>query len=1096
MSISGNNSRIGSSRSLEVIRNSSSGSIRPDNKAPEFNLNQIYGRENESKIIQGHIDKLSTGTIVVKGLSGSGKSSLIESQNFEEDGWVYAKGKYEGRRKQEPYSALIDALDSLVDQWMINNNNADVCKLSAFNVLLYEDLVLLENILPHLFHDIKAKKLKSKECPLPSSGIRSEAKSDAQVGAGAVNAAFWRIMSFFCEAKPVVLFLDDIQWADQASLDAIQVLSSAGNIEGFLLILSYREEEVKEGDSVVKCLDFIKEEGERVETIHVTNLDVENTNKMVSCLFGQESERTLELTKVIHSKTAGNPFFVFQFIQMLRHEYFLKYNFLTLEWEWGNVHKMDQLAYVSDNVADVIAASMSKLPHDCLLALQNASCLGKVIPMQVLAKYLRKYVTKEYNICDTLKGIKVKGLKEVFRDAVKFGILTQVDDETFMWAHDKLQYVAYSMISPECRQMCHKSLGMVLWEMHKSNPENEWMLYMAADQLNHLTDVTDDGLSEDIARLSFQAGQLSISKAAFFPALDMIRFAAKHLGNMKDSWETAYELSLDVYNTLAEMSMRFASSEEALDAAIQVDRHANTLEDKIRAQIIFVRYKVEGSNRDYLGGIESIRNILLDYGVKFPTKIIPGQQFLQNRRLKAHLEGKVEVFLTLPKLDERNIDEKRTQIILNLLSYVLECTHFDKKLKDLHFYATTRILNISMKEGCTSDTALAIVRFGSLGHAKDSKEWGEVATKLVDSFPRKIGSRHAAIHTWVAFGLLAASVPLYKLLDPILELNRYSLKHGDITGGIMAWIGYSYTYISVGLPLEPLDSDTISFSKEALQFGIPETIRVLMPIFRQTIHNLKVFQPIPTLLKGDIFDQEKELKKFKNAGLKMTLRDINSFRLMLACVYQDWEAAEELISALEPFLYTDKWVLRRHVYLVFMGYASVALGETTKRKKGHRFRQLGKKIIKIFKDKLKNGSADALPIIMMLQAIESPSKKRFDEAIRTTARLGLVHYSAILYENSGLFFMEESKMGWAKYYLAEATKLYGEWGAHGKAMQMLDKYEFLHSSSLDQNYSVGNIHGRTRFSSETFAQMREPITSSLTGRASLTGHANSYDEKE
>jgi predicted ATPase len=516
MSISGSSS-ISSSRSLKVIRNSGIGSIRPDNKAPEWNLNQIYGRENESKIIQDHIDKLSTGTIVVKGLSGSGKSSLIESQKFEEDGWVYAKGKYEGRRKQEPYSALIEALDSLVDQWMINNNNADVCKMPSFSVLMEEDLVFLGNILPKAFHDIKAQKLKSEKCALASSGIRSEAKSEAQVGPGAINAAFWRIVSFFCETKPVVLFLDDIQWADQASLDAIQALSSAGNIEGFLLILSYREEEVKEGDSVLKCLDFIKEEGERVETIHVTDLDVENTNKIVSCLFGQESERTLELTKVIHSKTAGNPFFVVQFIQMLRHECFLKYNFLTLEWEWGNVNKMDQLAYVSDNVADVIAASMSKLPHDCLLALQNASCLGKVIPMQVLAEYLRKFVTKEDNICDTLKGIQVKGLKEVFHDAVKFGILTQLDGETFMWAHDKLQYVAYSMIPPRCLQMCHKSLGMVLWEMHKSNPENEWMLYMAADQLNHLTDVTDDGLSEDIARLSFQAGQLSILKSAFFP---------------------------------------------------------------------------------------------------------------------------------------------------------------------------------------------------------------------------------------------------------------------------------------------------------------------------------------------------------------------------------------------------------------------------------------------------------------------------------------------------------------------------------------------------------------------------------------------------
>ena len=507
------------SHSLGSIRNSSKRSLGPDDKAPEWNLDQIYGRENESKIIQDHADKLSSGTIVVKGLAGSGKSSLIESQNFEEDGWVLATGKYEGRRKQEPYSALIDALDSVVDQWIANNKNERICKMDSFKNLLDGDLDLLENILPKAFRGVKAFKMKAEECSTSLSEVKSEEKSEAKdscCDAGAINAAFWRILLFLCQAKPVVLFLDDIQWADQASLDAIQVLSSAGNIKGFLLILTYREEEVKEGDSTLKILDFIKNECDRIEIIHVTDLNLENTNKLVSSLLEKESELTLELTKVIHGKTSGNPFFVVQFIQMLRHESFLSYNFMTLEWEWGNINKMNQLAYISDNVADVIASSMSKLPPNCLLAIQKASCLGKVVPMQVILEYFRRRGVDD-NVCDDLVGIKKDGLTKIFQDAVQFGILTRLDDKKFMWAHDKLQHVAYSMIPTMCIQSWHKSLGMILWEMHKSNPENEWMLYMAADQLNRVIDETDDGLREDIARLSFEACELSISKAAFFP---------------------------------------------------------------------------------------------------------------------------------------------------------------------------------------------------------------------------------------------------------------------------------------------------------------------------------------------------------------------------------------------------------------------------------------------------------------------------------------------------------------------------------------------------------------------------------------------------
>lgn len=1077
--MSSSSSSNSSHRSL-VSQGSSRGSICPDDYGPEWNLNKIYGRENESKIIQDHLDKLSTGTLVLKGMTGSGKSALIESQHFDEDGWVFATGKYEGHRKQEPYSALIDALDYIVDEWIKNNQLSEVCKMGAFTNLLDEDLELLANILPKAFRVVKPCKLRGagKRIEQASPDTRFEAKSDA----GAVNAAFWRILSFLCEQKPVVLFLDDIQWADQASLDAIQVLATTGNIEGFWLVLSYREEEVNEGDCVFRCLNFIEEEGECVKTIQITNLDVENTNVIVSSLLEQDPERTIELSKVIYSKTAGNPFFVVQFMQMLRHECFLKYTRMTFEWEWGDIDNMDQLASVSDNVADVIAATMSRLPVPCLLALKMASCLGKVIPMYILVEYLGSCACNnaetEEMICDALKGIRLKGLKQVLDNAVKFGILTRLSDsdsDTYMWVHDKLQLVAYSMIPAHYLQKVHTSLGMLLWKMHKLNPENEWMLYMAADQLNRLSDVCDEGLCEDIARLSFEAGKLSVSKSAFFPALDMIRFAAKHLENMIDPWGRAYNLSLEIYSSLSEMAIRFGSYEEALTAAIRVDRHAKILEDKIRAQFVVIRHKVEGNDRDYLGGVESIKNILLDYGVKFPKKLIPGQQFVENRKLKSRLGGSFEAFLTLPRLKDEDNDGKRTRSIIRLLAYLVEYTWFSNELKDLNFYAITRILNISIKQGTCCETALAIGGFAGYlsrgGHLEDGMKCGEIAIKLVDAFPSKVGSCHADVHGWVTFGVLTVSLPFHNILDPYLELNRVGLRSGAIPQAAMAWIAYSYAYLCVGLPLGPLDSDLSSFAKEGRQFGMPTTLKVLFPISRQTIQNLQVLQSNPTLLKGDIFDQEKELKKFKDTGLKMTLRDINSFRLMLACIYQEWETAEELIGELEQNLYSDKMLVRKHIYLVYMGYASLVLGEKASR--FNHFRQLGKKIIKIFKDRLKNGSKDALPIIFMLEAIESPSKGRFDEAIRHTARLGLIQHAAVIYENAGLFFLNRDQEGWAEYYLSEACKLYNEWGATGKAHQMIDKYGFLNSSLLNQRSSGGYIKGRKRFTREDLSQMKE-----------------------
>lgn len=486
---------------------------------PEWDLKRIYGREKESKIIQDHIDKRSNSTIVLKGTSGSGKSSLVELQNFEEKGWVFAPGKYELHRKQEPYSALIDALNNLVDQWIVHNRCAERCRLNSFRDLLDDDENFLGSIIPKTFRDIKSE---LKQLDVQKNVL------EGNVDGTAINAAFLRIISFLSEAKPIVFFLDDIQWADRASLDAIRSLATTGTLDGFLLILSYREEEVSEGDCVWKCIDFINREGERVETIHVTDLDAENVNKLVSSVLELEPTRTLHLSQVIHGKTAGNPFFVVQFLQMLRHESFLKFNFMTFSWEWGNIQKMDQVANVSDNVADVIAASMSKLPLATRIVLKMASCLGKVIPLEILIDFLATCATssvehkyEDETMCEALLGIQMHGLKNVLDDGVKFSILARLNDgETYLWAHDKLRTVAYSMIDEEILSVVHNGLGTVLWEKYKSNPEDCMWLYMAAEQLNRVTHVSDEKVLLDIARLNFQAGKASISKSAFFPGKD------------------------------------------------------------------------------------------------------------------------------------------------------------------------------------------------------------------------------------------------------------------------------------------------------------------------------------------------------------------------------------------------------------------------------------------------------------------------------------------------------------------------------------------------------------------------------------------------
>mmetsp|Transcript_4268 Transcript_4268/g.10675 ORF Transcript_4268/g.10675 Transcript_4268/m.10675 type:complete len:1147 (+) Transcript_4268:137-3577(+) len=1108
-----------------------------EDRGPAWNLHdKLCGRDEESEIIQQLADERSTNVLLLHGPAGSGKTTLIERQPWKEQQWVFASGKYEQHRQNVPYSALIDALNDLCGHWEIHNAGAKVCQMGSFHTLLKEDIQFLRNILPKAFEMAgccdrrdKMNQMKKQRQSLyggigGSGGGGGDGSPVDATGQGGeyVNASFWRILSFLCESRPVCLFLDDLQYADKASLDAIKVLATGGKVEGLLLVLAYRDEEVKDGDQVLRILQTIRKEKDDVvdmREIHVRDLDVANVNKLVASVLVRDPKETIPLAEVIFWKTLGNSFFVVQFLLMLRREQFIQYNMQNYRFEWGDVNKIGQLASVSDNVADIIAATIEKLPLCTRLTLKSASALGKVIPVQIMEEFFQEFEKKmkekksmgddeKKALCTAVAAVRSRGIKTVLDDAVRSGVLNRSDDhEIYTWAHDKLQHVAYSMIDDRYRPPIHTALGQLLWQKSKENPDDEWMLYMAAEQLNRSAALKDDSLGDDVALLSLEAGMLSLSKSALFPALEMLRSAKKHVDGCGDSWEERYPLTLEIYSTLAEVSVRVGSSEEAFDIASEVIHHAKTLDDKYRAQTVSVQCKISGSNRDYAQGLEMIVEILRDYGIRSPTKLLPGQQFLETRKLKSSLGGTLEPLLTLPRVDESTEEGRQTRQKVTLLTKVGMLSYMTHSRKELGVYASTRALNVSIKNGVCPETALALCGCAMFsrteGHFNMSLEFGGFAIKLVETFPRELGSPHAMVLAGVTAGVYSSCLPYNKVLDPFLEVNRVGLQTGDTEKASMGVIGYSFTYLNVGLPLGPLGSDMISFEKEARQFKMPETVQVLFRIIRQAILNLQARQKNICLLKGEAFDQEKELERFSGQGLTMTERDTNTFRLMLACIYQDWDVAESLVDSLEKAFEKDTFVARAHLRTTYLGIGAIVLSKKLSTRRRHHFDKLGKKIIKMFKDDVKAGGQNSHPVLLVLQAIQQPSKDTFNEAIRTCARLGLIHYEALVFEHAALYYLEQNDEDWAEYYMAQAYGLYRDWGATGKTDQLMENYStLLHSSSLSAKSGGTSLKGRSRYIPQYSQRVKElnlarlSINSNSTSSMSMGQSSSSFLESD
>ncbi|KAL7556262.1 hypothetical protein ACA910_006328 [Epithemia clementina (nom. ined.)] len=1181
--------------SLSSFSTSSSGG---GSIGPVWEWNALFGREQESKFLQSLVQTklpqaslqqqqqqqqeeekhesepspapLHPGaTVLLHGPAGSGKSSLIQAQPSWH-GWLLASGKFLANQEQfqQPFSALIEACNALIDLWVQHNDTVPVCQWSGFQTLLEEDVEFLRHILPKAYQAVQARTYKCQtlragtlESVLEQNALPTKEdlhqpqqlkrRQDSSLAMkqdvctiDCVSASFVRVLSFLCQAQPVVLFLDDVQWADAASAKVLQVLATTASVDNLLLVLSYRDEEINSSGHMPATLTAIQEyaatqplpkqpqsqqeaatiskedltattaweeektsleqdtsNGEnkttattsatnqlpqrRIYDMPISNLPADSVNALIASLTKRGEDETLPLAQVVHQKTAGNPFFVTQFLQMLRREQFLRYAFLTGQWEWGNVDQLQSAAHVSDNVADLIAATMERLPESTRVALKVAACLGKVIPLHVLIRWFDESF-EAYGVGTAcylaLHQVQLQGLQSILDHAVDVGILIRPNgQDAYMWAHDKLQAVAYSLIPLDSRRALHKKLGRTLWQMSQEEyPDEEWMVFMAADQMNRYSEYQQqeqqqqqgsvgapEALGAEVATLCFEAARLSLAKSALYPAYEMLKAGIKHL-NVPDKWKNHYELCLSLYSTVAEMAIQLGRKDEATEAVNHVQSNARSFEDKFRVQMVHLKVITDGQDRNYELGMQTAGEILKEYGVRIPHKFLPGMLTLEcNKLLRRSPGGKMDSLLAMPDLT----DKKTRNIIKLLLAQSIYALVSPKKKKNRNIscFSALRVLSIAIdKKAVCEETSMAIaflgMSHGAEGRLKEASEYGEMALKLVNRFPQTVGSIHAMVVTAVTGGIFTHTKPLSKCLDLWLEGHHLGLRTGNMEKAGICILAYAFTYITCGLPLSALQSDLYQYEKEVVQFNLPGTILANYQIFQQTFLNLQELKPDPTLLNGDAMDQDKMLASFQGNAYRMTKRDIDTFRLLLAITYGKWDTAETLIGELEPFLEADQFYVRSAMRRTVMALAAFKISRSNGRRK---LRLMARKILKDFNEALKKGNVNVLPLHTMLNAEESPSKEKYENAIRSCARLGLVHFEAYMCEQAGLYFLEPEQKDdeWAEFYLAQAVTLYADWGAHGKAQQLRTDHVRLLRSSLVRERANTALKGRSRYSS-------------------------------
>ncbi len=673
-----------------------------------FELPQkLYGREKELAVLRDGFERVcagQTGILMVAGYSGIGKSSLVNSVHrpLVRERGRFIRGKYDLRRRDKPLSAILQAFRDLVVQ-IIVEDDADFWK-REIELALGSNIGVVAKEIPELQYIVEEQE------PLPEVGA-IEARNR-------LHFAFQRFVSVFARREsPLVIFLDDLQWADQASLGLIQAILT--NPEGRYLYFMgcYRDHEVGPDHPLISTLESV-ERVHGVDRITLPPLRKEHLEELVTDAFRTTREESAQLAEILIEKTNGNPFFVGEFLRALNQAGLFTYDVEHGEWTW-DTRQIRQLG-PTDNVSQLMTSRLNRLQEPARRILMLAACIGAESRETTLV---------------ALTGKDTRAIQADLAEGVAEGVIMRTRggaDRSFRYrfAHDRVQQSAYSLLPESERPARHLQIGRhLLAELTPANRESR--LFDVVDQLNagRARIGADEELLQ-LAALNLEAGRRAKASAAFEPALSYFSIGMDLLGD--DPWSTSPDLqrALSLERGESEfLNGHHEASERLLSDCLE---HAHDALEAMPAYAIRIAsHNAQGRFVDSIGiSIEALAKL----GIELPSDPEAIQQATgtELERVRTHLASReIEDLIDLPKMaDPQLIEALRILVMMTSTAYI--------GYPPIYPLIVARQINLSIEHGNAPHSPVAYSSYavlnspGGLGDLDTSYRFGELSLAMLD----------------------------------------------------------------------------------------------------------------------------------------------------------------------------------------------------------------------------------------------------------------------------------------------------------------------------------------------------------------------------
>jgi PAS domain S-box-containing protein len=978
---------------------------------------KLYGREREVDALLAAFDRVVTQSrpelVLVSGYSGVGKSTVVNELHkvLVPPRGLFAAGKFDQYKRDIPYATLAQAFETLVRQILVQSEVEVRHWRDALETALGPNGQLIVNLVPEV------EFLIGKQPPAPDLPPQ-----DAQ---RRFQLVFRRFLSAFARPEhPLALFLDDLQWLDEATLDLIGDLLTQPDLKNLLLIGAYRDNEVDSSHPMIRKLDAIRKAGAAVQELFLGPLTREHLQQLTADALHCEPDRAGPLAQLIHDKTAGNPFFAIHFITSLAEEGLLAFDHGEGRWSW-DLNRINAKDY-TDSVVDLLVGKLIRLPADTQGALKQLACLGNSADFTTLMMIYQ----------DTIEQ-----LESQLWEAVLAGLILRSED-SYRFLHDRVQEAAYSLIPQQLRAETHLRIGRLLVERTPLN-EHEERIFDIVNQFNHAAHLFENDERRRVAELNLIAARRAKFSTAYASALSYLAMGQALL--TEESWRTDYQLIFSLGHVMAECEMLTADMESAEKRLSMLAGRARSSHDV--AVVTRLRLTLYTALDRADRGVEVCLEYLRRGGIHWSAHPGRNDVLREYDRIWSLLGGRqIETLIDLPLMSNSGVLDT-----LDVLTEIVNTAlHSDENLSSL---VICHMVNLSVEHGNSDASCFAYVWFAIIagprfGNYKDGFRFGRLGYELVE----RRGLKRYEARTYMSFGNLV--IPWEKHArdgrDLILRAFDVANRIGDLTFAAYCCDSLNSNSLTLGEPLSGLQCQAekgLAFARKA-RFGfVIDLIRPQVALVR-TLRGL-------TSGFGSFNDNEFDETQFERhltTNPVLALPECWYFARKAQALY----LAGYYASAVEASLRARRvaWTSPSQfekVEIHFYGaLAHAACWDSAfhdqKQEHLHALRSHYEKFriwTENCPENFENRAALVGAEIARIEGRVIEAEHLYEQAIRAAHSNGFVHNEAIAYEIAARFYAARGLQKFADAYLLEARYCYQRWGADAKVAQLDRLYPHL-----------------------------------------------------